>query len=628
MKKFEGHKAYLVFALILGTFISVLPGCGGAVGGGKWDKPDANTKVILTAPANNATGAYINTEITATFSGPMTGSTLASPATSFTLQETVAKNSVEGIVSYSGNTAEFKPNSNLKTNMQYTATITTDAKDLAGKSLASNYAWSFTTGSTTDDTQPTVALTLPLNAATGVFTDTKVTATFSEAMDPATINDANFTLLKNGVTKVSGTVSYDETTKVATFSHVANLDTNSLYTARVTTDAKDLSGNALAAAYSWDFTTGLTADITAPTITNTDPADLATNVAIDKKINITFSKEMSLATMIAANFVVKETLSSKNVQGTVAYVALNSIATFSPTASLTPNMKYTLTVGNGAQDLTGHALVSPAVNGLPKPNPWTFTTAAAVIPPAGALAINLGNAASYGIASRAGLTSTGVTIVNGNIALSPQATCSDATGAPGGSSQTCLTKTYASATGMTVNGSIFYAADPFDSGVTAAAVTTDLTKAWNEGMAKVNTQPAIAAGELGGKTFVPGVYENANLTLMAGGIVTLDAQNDPNAIFIFKTTLGGDLVDSGTLLLPSRIDLKNQAQAKNVWFVVGRDATIGSGTTWNGNILANRTATVLDGATVNGRVLAGAGGAGAITLTGAANPSRTTISVP
>jgi hypothetical protein len=58
------------------------------------------------------------------------------------------------------------------------------------------------------------------------------------------------------------------------------------------------------------------------------------------------------------------------------------------------------------------------------------------------------------------------------------------------------------------------------------------------------------------------------------------------------------------------------------------DITIGSGTTWNGNILAGRTATILAGSSVTGRVLAGASGAGAITLTGAASPSVTSISLP
>jgi hypothetical protein len=179
---------------------------------------------------------------------------------------------------------------------------------------------------------------------------------------------------------------------------------------------------------------------------------------------------------------------------------------------------------------------------------------------------------------------------------------------------------------MTVNGSIYWAGDPFDDGGTANSVTNDLQIAWNEGMNKVDTQGAIAGDEIGGKTFTPGVYHNATLGLMAGGVATMDAQNDPNAIFIFK--VDSSFVDSGTLLLPSSIVLANGAQARNIWFVTGLDVTIGSGTTWHGNILAGRTATVNDGSAVNGRVLAGASGAGAVTLTGAASPSVTSITVP
>jgi hypothetical protein len=405
-----------------------------------------------------------------------------------------------------------------------------------------------------------------------------------------------------------------------TFRPAANLAGNTLYTATITTGAKNPAGKALVQNKVWTFRTGLTVNTAPPTVTNVFPADASTGVLITtKSIFAEFSKDMDQSTINLTTFTVQALPDATLIGGAIAYDAVDNRATFSPTADLTPNTLYTVTVTNGAKDLSGVALAANKT--------WTFRTAAAVVPPAGALAINLGRAASFGIASRAGLTSTGVTVVNGDIALSPLATCSDATG-NAGASQSCLTKTYASTTGMTVNGSIFYAADPFDSGVTAAAVTTDLTTAWNEGMAKVNTQPPVAAGEIGGKTFSPGIYENANLTLAAGATATLDAQNDPNAVFIFKTTLGGDLVDSGTLLLKSKIVLLNQAQAKNVWFVVGRDATIGSGTTWNGNILANRTVTLKDGSTVLGRVLGGAGGAGAITLTGAAAPSVTTITVP
>lgn len=245
----------------------------------------------------------------------------------------------------------------------------------------------------------------------------------------------------------------------------------------------------------------------------------------------------------------------------------------------------------------------------------------------GGLAINLRGAAAFGIASQSGLTSTGVTVVNGDVALYPLATCTDSTG-NAGASQSCLFKTYSSPTGMTVNGSIYFAGDPFDNGVTANSVMNDLNSAWVEGMNKVEPTPplTIAGGQLAGKTITPGVYHNAALGLSVGGVATLDAQNDGNAVFIFK--VDSSLVDSGILSNESRIDLVNGAQARNVWFVVGLDLTIGSGTTWNGNVLAGRTATINSGSTVHGRVLAGAAGAGAVTLTGAAAPSVTTITVP
>lgn len=244
----------------------------------------------------------------------------------------------------------------------------------------------------------------------------------------------------------------------------------------------------------------------------------------------------------------------------------------------------------------------------------------------GPLAIDLGSAVTFGIASRAGMTSTGVTVVNGDVALDPLASCTDATG-NAGASQTCLVKPYSSPTGMSDNGTIYWAGDGTGKSTTA---TTDLNTAWVQGKNKVDTfATGFLVGQLGGpgpagKVLLAGVYHEAALGLAAGQVVTLDGS--ATDVWIFK--VDSSFVDSGTLLLPTQVKLVNGAQARNVWFVAGLDITIGSGTTWNGNILAGRTATVLDGSTVNGRVLAGASGAGAITLTGAASPSVTTITVP
>lgn len=490
---------------------------------------------------------------------------------------------------------------------------------------------------------PTVTAVIPVVSATAVPINTKIiTAAFNKAMNPATLTTTTFTLVCGGTSIAGGgAVTYLAAGNVATLPLPAatDLPSNALCTARMTTGAADLDGNALANDYVWTFTTGAAADTTRPLVLRTVPATTnpgPTLAVSNPKIQAIFNENMSPASITAAGtMTVTQAPGAISVPGAVIPVTYNSnnkTATFIPLNPLVDNVTYTVTIkGSGpgaATDVANNALAGNSALPLDANDyVWSFTPTATVVPQP--LVINLGLAESFGIASRAGLTSTGVTVVNGDVALAPLATCADATGGPGGASQTCLVQpAYATTTGMTVNGVIYWSGDTIDNGLTANTVTTDLENAWIEGMAKVNTQPPIAADEMGGKTFIPGVYENANLKLSAGMVATLDAGNDANAIFIFKVTLGGDFVDSGTLLLPTRIDLINGAQARNVWFVIGRDATIGSGTIWNGNILVNRTVTVLNGSTVTGRVLGGAGGAGAISLTGAASPSVTTINVP
>ena len=110
--------------------------------------------------------------------------------------------------------------------------------------------------STADTTAPTVSSSSPTNSATNVAVNTAITATFSETMTASTVSTATFTL-NNGVT---GTVTYSGTT--ATFTPSSNLASNTTYTATITAGVKDVAGNAMAAAYTWTFTTG-----TAPAVT-------------------------------------------------------------------------------------------------------------------------------------------------------------------------------------------------------------------------------------------------------------------------------------------------------------------------------------------------------------------------
>jgi hypothetical protein len=208
--------------------------------------------LISIDPKNNEINVALNKIITATFSVPMDPLTLNS--TTFIVKQ--GANTVAGAITYTGSTVSFTPTAALSANTIYNVTITNGAKNLEGTPLASNYVWSFTTA-----VVPTVTATDPLNNATGVNLNKTVTADFSIAMDPLTINATTFTL-KQGATVIPGVVTYAGTT--ASFNPVSPLDSGLTYTATITTGAKSTLSLPLANNYVWNFTTVNAAVVTPP----------------------------------------------------------------------------------------------------------------------------------------------------------------------------------------------------------------------------------------------------------------------------------------------------------------------------------------------------------------------------
>jgi hypothetical protein len=204
--------------------------------------------VTLTDPLNNATGVSFNKKIAVTYSEGMDQTTINT--STFTLKK--GSTSITGVVTYVANKATFAPSTNLEANTTYTLTVTTGSSDMAGNSLAINNIFTFTTALAADIMLPMVNATSPLNNATGVERNKMVTLTFSEEMDPLTITSNTFTL-KQGTTNVPGVVGYS--VKTASFTPATPLTSGLIYTATITTGAKDLAGNALAANLVWSFTT-------------------------------------------------------------------------------------------------------------------------------------------------------------------------------------------------------------------------------------------------------------------------------------------------------------------------------------------------------------------------------------
>ncbi|MBI5428907.1 MAG: Ig-like domain-containing protein [Nitrosomonadales bacterium] len=313
------------------------------------DIPDYWAPTVLsTTPAN---GAIVpgNSAITATFSEAV------DPATVNTSTFLVA--GIMGTVTYSGTTATFTPSTPLASGTTYAVTITTGVRDFANNSMGSNYSSTFTTAPP-DLIPPAVSSTSPIDAASAVATNAAINATFSEALDPATVTSATFTLL-NGTTPVAGTVTYTSTT--ATFTPSTLLAGGTLYTATITTGTKDLANNAISSSYTWSFTTAVP-DLTPPTILSTSPAGAALSVSFNTAVSATFSEAMNPATVSAANFTLMN--GATPVSGSVTYSG--TTATFTPSVPLVHSTLYTAMVSTGIKDLAGNAMSTNCS--------WTFTT--------------------------------------------------------------------------------------------------------------------------------------------------------------------------------------------------------------------------------------------------------------
>jgi cell division septation protein DedD len=213
---------------------------------------------------------------------------------------------------------------------------------------------------------------------------------------------------------------------------------------------------------------------------------------------------------------------------------------------------------------------------------------------AAATAVPLGTASSFAVLAGAGITNTGPTTVSGDVGTFP-------------------TTTVTGSGSLTINGTN-HAGD----GVTQQA-KTDLVTAYNNAAAQGPTNPIVA--DLGGQSLSPGVYNSASSIGLTGAL-TLNGGGDPNAVFVFQA--GSALTTASA----SSVVLINGAQSCNVFWQIGSSATLGTGSTFRGTVIALQSITVTTGVTVDGRVLARNG---AVTLdtdtisrSGCAAPAATT----
>lgn len=270
------------------------------------------------------------------------------------------------------------------------------------------------------------------------------------------------------------------------------------------------------------------------------------------------------------------------IDGGAAAVTKDTTPTISGTSSAAASSPVTVTVDGqthvtvvdaaGAWSVTAtelaagaHAVVAKVRDGDGNGNA-AFQNLTVEVNPA---PVALGTAATYSVLAVTGVVSTGTTVVSGDLGVSP---ATSVTGFPPG----------------IVGGSI-HAGDP-----AAAAAQNDLLAALED--AGSRTPHTAIAGNLGGQTFHAGVHHTA-AALALTGIVTLDAEGDPDAVFIFQTDAAFNTAAASSVVLA------RGAQASNVFWVVTGAAGTGANSSLAGTVLAAGAITLGADSALDGRAL-------------------------
>ncbi|MFH1628039.1 MAG: ice-binding family protein [Pseudomonadota bacterium] len=319
----------------------------------------------------------------------------------------------------------------------------------------------------------------------------------------------------------------------------------------------------------------LPGDTTAPTVSSTIPADIATDVAINRNITATFSEAMDPLTITTATFTL--TQGATPVPGAVTYVG--TTATFNPTSNLAVSTVYTATITTGAKDLADNALAADKV--------WSFTTRATTA--AGPALVNLGTAGNFVILAKSGISTVPNSAITGDIGVSPI----DQTALTGFSETMDASNEFS--TSAQVTGKL-YAADyavPTPANLTTAV--SDMETAYTDAAGRATPDATeLGAGEIGGLTIVPGLYKWGTGVLISTD-VTLNG--GPDDVWIFQ--ISGDLTQASA----TQVILTGGALPKNIFWQSFGAVTLNTTAHFEGIVLSYTEITLATGATVNGRLL-------------------------
>jgi len=310
-----------------------------------------------------------------------------------------------------------------------------------------------------------------------------------------------------------------------------------------------------------------------PTGTSSDPINRSTGVARNKAIAFTFNEEMDPLTINASTVTLAQ--GTTLVTGNVAYSG--KTATFTPSGMLSAGTAYTATITTGAKSLSGQVLTTNIV--------WSFTTVEAT---SNLAVVDLGASGNYVILAKTAINNVATSAITGDLGLSPAAT-SYATGF-------ALTNSTGYATAAQVTGRIYAADMVAPTPINLTTAVNNMVTAYNDAAGRLSPDfKELATGNIGGKMLAPGLYKWTNSVTMPSDVTISGGAND---VWIFQ--IAGNLTMSTAI----KITLTGGAQAKNIFWQVAGQVSLGTTSHFEGIILSKTGITFLTGASMKGRALA------------------------
>jgi uncharacterized repeat protein (TIGR02543 family) len=484
-----------------------------------------------------------------------------------------------------------------------------------------------------------VVTTDPADKAVNVVINKVITATFNTNMDPETINASSF-IIKQGTQEIEGTVAPTADAAVYTFTPKVALSPFTTYTGTITKASRDVLHTAMVEDYVWTFTTIPLISLTASPVAGGTTAgegfiaqDSVAAITATPNTGYTFTSWTENGTVVStspsltfamdgnkslvANFtpvvigrfavvlssnpaIGGSTLGSGSYE-TGSVVTIAAVANFGYSfvnwtgdeRGTTSSLSFTIgskknIVANFKLDPTNTTPVPPIT-----PNPPTTPTQPPVgTAPKGPANINLGSAGDFTILTKAGISTTGVTSVGGDIGVSPAA----ATSITGFG--LIMDSNNQSSHTPAVTGKV-YAADY--AAPTPAKMTTavkDMETAFTTANGLTTPAPIVGlySGNISGRVLAPGLYKWASGVLITNAGVTL--AGGPNDTWVFQ--ISQDLTVNSSAI----VTLIGGAQAKNITWVVSGQATLGTNANFSGTILSKTLISLNTGAVVKGKLLA------------------------